>query len=252
MSTPVLTVTPNESKITLTLPNESQDFDAVILAVPPRQIERMLANPTQYDIENLNQYDPYPIVDVHLWHDGGTIGRDFAAALDSPLQWIFEKEPGYLACSISSAEKYLRETTAELEALAWREVQTYFPSLRNAKLTRKAVTRNPEATWLPRVGAKRTKQSTALPNLGVAGSWTDTGWPDTMESAVRSGKLAAQHVLSGSVKASTGDEVPRRVGATSSSGVILSEAEGRSSAVILSEAERAQRVEAESKDEGWI
>ena len=95
MSTPVLTVTPAGDAVTLTLPKESLDFDAVVLAVPPRQIERMLADPKQYGIENLNQYDPYPIVDVHLWHDGGTIGRDFAAALDSPLQWIFEKEPGY-------------------------------------------------------------------------------------------------------------------------------------------------------------
>ena len=55
---------------------------------------------------------PYPIVDVHLWHDGGSIGFDFAAALDSPLQWIFEKAPGYLCCSFSAADEYLLLPTA--------------------------------------------------------------------------------------------------------------------------------------------
>jgi uncharacterized protein with NAD-binding domain and iron-sulfur cluster len=167
-------------------------FDAVVLAVPPRQVERILGDPALYGVANLDKYDPYPIIDVHLWHDGGSIGRDFVAALESPLQWIFEKEPGYLCCSFSAADEYLRQPTAELESLAWREVQTFLPALKDAKLVRSAVTRNPEATWLPRVGVARTQQRTNHPAIAIAGSWTQTGWPDTMESAVRSGNLAAQ------------------------------------------------------------
>jgi uncharacterized protein with NAD-binding domain and iron-sulfur cluster len=170
-------------------------FDAVVLAVPPRQAKRILGDPTRYGVANLDTYDPYPIIDVHLWHDGGSIGRDFVAALESPLQWIFEKEPGYLCCSFSSADEYLRQPTAELETFAWREVQTFLPSLKGATLVRSAVTRNPEATWLPRVGAARTQQRTNHPAIAIAGSWTQTGWPDTMESAVRSGNLAAQALL---------------------------------------------------------
>ena len=84
---------------------ETGRFDAVVLAVPPRQTARMLGDPARYGIAGLDAYDPYPIVDVHLWHDGGSIGLDFAAALDSPMQWIFEKAPGYLCCSISAAEQ---------------------------------------------------------------------------------------------------------------------------------------------------
>ncbi len=60
---------------------------------------------------------------------------------------------------------------------------------------RSAVTRNPEATWLPRIGARRTSQRTSHPAIALAGSWTETGWPDTMESAVRSGTAAAEAYL---------------------------------------------------------
>ncbi|MGA7202506.1 MAG: hydroxysqualene dehydroxylase HpnE [Candidatus Cybelea sp.] len=195
-STPVLTVTPNDGRVTLSLSKGDTYFDAVVLAVAPRQAERMLGEPQRYGVTNLDKYDPYPIIDVHLWHDGGSFGRDFVAALESPLQWIFEKEPGYLCCSFSAADEYLRQPTAELESLAWREVQTFLPALKNAKLVRSAVTRNPEATWLPRVGAARTQQRTNHPAIAIAGSWTETGWPDTMESAVRSGNLAAAALLS--------------------------------------------------------
>jgi squalene-associated FAD-dependent desaturase len=165
-------------------------YDAVVLAVPPRQAERLLGEPSRYGVENLDAYDAYPIVDVHLWHDAGSIGLDFAAALESPLQWIFEKGPGYLCCSISAADRYLTMPTQDLETLAWREVQAFLPALAAAKLARGAVTRNPEATWLPRVGRARTAQRTSHAALAIAGSWTETGWPDTMESAVRSGTLA--------------------------------------------------------------
>jgi squalene-associated FAD-dependent desaturase len=200
-STRVLSVTPNDTAVTLRQAQGDKqaqgdtEFDAVVLAVPPRQAERILGDAQRYGVRNLDRYDPYPIIDVHLWHDGESIGRDFVAALESPLQWIFEKEPGYLCCSFSAADEYLRQPTAELESLAWREVQTFLPSLKDATLIRSAVTRNPEATWLPQVGATRTRQRTNHPAIAIAGSWTETGWPDTMESAVRSGNLAAEIVL---------------------------------------------------------
>jgi len=203
LSTAVLSVTadsgggvPLSGGVTLSLSKgDTAHFDAVVLAVPPRQVARLLGDASVFGIANLDAYDPYPIIDVHLWHDGGSVGLDFAAALDSPLQWIFEKTPGYLCCSFSAAQEYLLLPTAELEAFAWREVQAFLPALREAKLLHSAVTRNPEATWLPRVGAQRTSQHTSHAGIAVAGSWTDTGWPDTMESAVRSGVSAASDLL---------------------------------------------------------
>jgi squalene-associated FAD-dependent desaturase len=171
-------------------------FDAVVLAIPPRVLAKVLGDARRYGIAGLDAFEPYPIVDVHLWHDGPGMGNDFAAALDSPLQWIFEKAPGYLCCSFSAADEYLRLPTSELEALAWREVRAFVPALRESSLLAGAVTRNPEATYLPRIGAARPGQTTSVPAVAVAGGWTDTGgWPDTMESAVRSGRLAARAVM---------------------------------------------------------
>jgi squalene-hopene/tetraprenyl-beta-curcumene cyclase len=191
----VLSVTPT-SGVTLSLSEgQTAEFDAVVLAVPPRQVARILGEPSRYGLANLDAYDPYPIVDVHLWHDAGTIGFDFAAALDSPLQWIFEKSSGYLCCSISAAQEYLHLPTHELKSLAWREVQAFLAPLKDARLLRSSVTRNPEATWLPRIGVSRASGRTSHPAVAIAGSWTQTGWPDTMESAVRSGVAAASALL---------------------------------------------------------
>jgi squalene-associated FAD-dependent desaturase len=185
------------NSVTLSLSKgDSQVFDAVVVATPPKAVAKLLAEPAKFGVEHLDTYDAYPILDVHLWHDRGSAGFDFAAALDSPLQWIFEKLPGYLSCSFSAANDYMAMQTAELEALAWREVQTFVPQLRDAKLIRSAVTRNPEATLLPTVGARRTPQKTTNPRVAIAGGWTDTGWPDTMESAVRSGYEAARIIAS--------------------------------------------------------
>ena len=75
------------------------------------------------------------------------------------------------------------------------EAQAFLPELRDATLMRSAVTRNPEATWLPRIGVTRTSQRTSRSRIAIAGAWTETGWPDTMESAVRSGRLAAEYLI---------------------------------------------------------
>jgi hydroxysqualene dehydroxylase len=204
LSTAVLGVESAGGRATLRLAGgESPEFDAAVLAVPPRAVAKLLGDAERFGVRDLDGYRPYPILDVHLWHDRGPVGFDFAAALESPLQWIFEKAPGYLSCSFSAAEEYMRLPTAELEALAWSEVQAFVPAMRDAKLVRSAVTRNPEATWLPKPGVARAEQRTNDPAIAIAGSWTKTGWPDTMESAVRSGAAAAralQHAPRGETK----------------------------------------------------
>jgi predicted NAD/FAD-binding protein len=194
LSTAVVGIDPGlERGVTLQLLGDRcAAFDAVVVAVPPRVLAKLLGDAGAYGIEGLDAFDPFPIVDVHLWHDGPSMGFDFAAALESPLQWIFEKQTGYLCCSFSAADEYVRFTNDELQALAWREVQTYVGALRGSSLLRGAVTRNPEATYLPRLGVQRPGQTTLRPAVAIAGAWTQTGWPDTMESAVRSGIAAAE------------------------------------------------------------
>jgi squalene-associated FAD-dependent desaturase len=198
LSTAVLAMNVDTRGVELQLPDERRvRFDGVVLAVSPRTTAKLLGTPEQFDVRALDTYDPYPIVDVHLWHDRGALGFDFAAVLDSPLQWIFEKDEGYVCCSISAAGDVLTVPTAELERLAWQELCAFVPALRDGKVVHAAATRNPEATYLPRPGAPRTQQRTSSPRVAIAGSWTQTGWPDTMEAAVRSGAAAAKWIAHG-------------------------------------------------------
>ncbi|HUN28809.1 MAG TPA: hydroxysqualene dehydroxylase HpnE [Alphaproteobacteria bacterium] len=198
LSTAVLAMNVDDDGIELQLSGDrAVRFDAVVLAVSPRTTAKLLGSPERLGVNALETYDPYPIVDVHLWHDRGALGFDFAAVLDSPLQWIFEKDEGYVCCSISAAGEVLTVPTSELERLAWQELCAFVPALRGGRVLHAAATRNPEATYLPRPGSPRTLQRTAHPRVAIAGSWTQTGWPDTMESAVRSGNAAAEAIAHG-------------------------------------------------------
>ncbi len=185
--------------------DRAASFDALVLAVPPRAVAKLLGDPERFGVIGLDGYAPYPILDVHFWHDRGSLGFEFAALLESPLQWVFEKEPGYLCCSVSAGDEYLALPAADLERLVWEELVAFLPALRGAAPVRSAATRNPEATFLPLLGMRRTPQRTAYPAIAIAGSWTDTGWPDTMESAVRSG-VAAADVLRDALGSSAGTE----------------------------------------------
>jgi squalene-associated FAD-dependent desaturase len=169
-------------------------FDAFVLAVPPDRLGRLAGDlgPPQLD-----GFAGRPIVDVHLWHDRGALGFDFAALLRSPVQWVFEKAPGYLCCSLSDAGETVTWPEERLVALGWSAVRERLPGLAGARLVRGAATRSPDATYAAARGVRRPGAATAAPNVALAGAWTDTGWPDTMESAVRSGRAAAQVLLAG-------------------------------------------------------
>jgi uncharacterized protein with NAD-binding domain and iron-sulfur cluster len=126
----------------------------------------------------------------------------FVAAIDSPVQWVFDRtrisgldQPGhqYLAISLSAADQYADTPVAELQEQFVPALAELFPAARDAEVTEFFVTRERRATFrqTPGSGALRPKAATARPGLVLAGAWTDTGWPDTMEGAVRSGLAAA-------------------------------------------------------------
>jgi squalene-associated FAD-dependent desaturase len=191
----VLAMDARPGAITLRTAQDELRFDAVVLAVPPRGLAKILGEPARFGVPPLDVYEPFAIMDVHLWYDGPALDFDFAAILDSPVQWVFQKGPGYMCCSLSAADELVAKPTAEMVAAAWDEVRAALPRLASARLVRGAATRNPEGTYLAKPGAQRPSAATALPNLTVAGAWTATGWPDTMESAVRSGLSAARVLL---------------------------------------------------------
>jgi squalene-associated FAD-dependent desaturase len=174
---------------------QDETFDAVVLALPPRALQRVLGEPASFGVGNLDAYEASAIMDVHLWHDRGRLDFDFCALLDSPVQWIFQKGDGYLCCSLSAAGALVSAPTDEVVDSMWREVSGALPELHGAKLVRGAATRNPEGTYTARPGAVRPVARTLHARVAIAGSWTATGWPDTMESAVRSGRSAARALL---------------------------------------------------------
>lgn len=175
-------------------------FGAVVLAVPPASLARLLAEPEVFGIHGLDHFHSRAIVDVHLWYDDTDLTFDFAAVRGSPLQWVFRKAPGYLCCSLSAADAYAGWAERALVDLCRDELAASLPALTNARLKRGVATRDREATFIPTPGLKRPGQATAMSNLAIAGAWTETGWPATMESAVRSGRAAARVVAAAEVR----------------------------------------------------
>jgi squalene-associated FAD-dependent desaturase len=147
-----------------------------------------------------------PIVNVHVVYDRRVTDLAFTAAVDSPVQWVFDKtrtsglaDGQYLAISLSAADSYVDAPVAALREQFLPALQELFPAAADAHVTDFFVTRERRATFrqVPGSGALRPSAATALPGLLLAGAWTDTGWPDTMEGAVRSGRTAAQELIRG-------------------------------------------------------
>jgi uncharacterized protein with NAD-binding domain and iron-sulfur cluster len=128
----------------------------------------------------------------------------YVAAVESPVQWVFDKthvaglESGqYLAVSLSAADELVTVPAAQLREQFLPELARLFPAAAQAQVTDYFVTRERRATFrqAPGCGVLRPGAATSVSGLALAGSWTDTGWPDTMEGAVRSGHSAAQQLI---------------------------------------------------------
>jgi hydroxysqualene dehydroxylase len=171
------------------------DAEAIVVAVPPRESARLLAEPEP-------ELEDSPIVSVHLWFDRPLLDQPLAALLDSDAHWVFDR--GSLTGSRPERGQYLTVVSSgvpELLAVRGRElVETIAGQLTErlgkAELLWSRVSREPYATVALRPGVHRPGVGTSRPNVARAGTWTDTGWPATMESAIRSGRSAAQHILS--------------------------------------------------------
>ena len=170
--------------------------------------------------------EPAPIVNVHVVYDRRITRLPFAAAVDSPVQWVFDKtRPSglasgqYLAVSLSAADEYAGTPMARLREQFLPALEQLFPAARQAQVRDFFVTRERRATFRQTAGsgALRPGPATSLRGLVLAGAWTDTGWPDTMEGAVRSGLNAARQImqdLAGRPPASGAAAGPARPGRT--------------------------------------
>jgi squalene-associated FAD-dependent desaturase len=180
---------------------DGRAFDQVVCAVPPDVAARVLPPGVLPAGGGLGTS---PIVNVHIVYDRTVLDRPFVAAVDSPLQWVFDRtgqsgltEGQYIAVSLSAADELIDVPVAQLRARILPALEALLPAARHASVRDLFVTRERHATFRPAPGTARLRPSaaTARPGLWLAGAWTATGWPATMEGAVRSGETAAAGVL---------------------------------------------------------
>jgi squalene-associated FAD-dependent desaturase len=203
------TFSPDSSQVEVRATNKEQSFDYLVLALPFESLDRVLpptpeAAPLR---EKLTHFESSPITGIHLWFDRQITNLDHAVLLDRTIQWMFHKSrllatrsrtapeaPSYIELVVSSSKSLIDKTRAEIVDLALTEIREFFPAARAATLLKSTVIKEVRATYSPRPGidAYRPPQSTLWPRVFLAGDWTATGWPATMEGAVRSGYLAAE------------------------------------------------------------
>jgi squalene-associated FAD-dependent desaturase len=181
---------------------EPIEADDVVAAVPRSALRELVAS---HHLPEAARRDlaPSAIVNVYLWYDRPVADVPFAGTLDPDLQWVFDRARllgletagGHcLGASLSAADRAAAEPKAVLAERADEAVARVFPARAGARLLRHAVVKEPRATFRAEAGlAGRRPAPGAAPLAGlwVAGDWTDTGWPATMEGAVRSGEAAA-------------------------------------------------------------
>jgi squalene-associated FAD-dependent desaturase len=178
--------------------------DIVIVAVPPDRAGRLVPTEAGLEAGRLSRLGRSPIVNIHVVYDREVMEVPFAAGVRTPVQFVFDRTQSarissgqYLVVSLSAADSELELTSEELRARYLPALAELFPDAADASVEAFFVTREHSATFRAGPGARslRPGARTAMPGLLLAGSWTDTGWPATMEGAVRSGQTAARAAM---------------------------------------------------------
>ncbi len=219
----------------MTANGQEQKFDYLVLAVPFDVVGRLLPDtPAAAPLAAaLGHFSTSPITGIHLWFDRQISDLDHAVLLDRTIQWMFHKSRiiesrnsefrnnesrsseardigSYVELVVSCSRSLVEKSKAEIVDMAIKEAQEFFPGAREAKLLKSTVIKEVHATYSPRPGIDqyRPRPETAWPRVFLAGDFTATGWPATMESAVRSGYLAAEGVVRFSASRSASFLVP--------------------------------------------
>ena len=191
--------------------DSEEQFDYAVLAVPFDSLAKLLPDLPQSKPlrDQLEKFQTSPITGVHFWFDRQITELPHAVLLDRTIQWMFHKSmllgdsgvdkasaPSYVELVISSSKSLINKSRQEIIDLALAELREFFPVAREANLVKATVIKELNATFspLPGIDRYRPTSETALPRVFLAGDWTATGWPATMEGAVRSGYIAAERI----------------------------------------------------------
>ncbi len=203
-------ITPEPDRVRLCVNGEEIAADFVVLALPFQVLEKLLPDEKAAGSlrTKLQSLETSPITGIHLWYDRQVTDLDHAVLLDRTIQWMFHKSKlhaqgseaasggSYLELVVSSSKALVDKSRNEILEMAQRELSEFFPTVREAKLLKAAVIKEVHATYsaLPNSDEYRPGTATVWPRLFLAGDWTATGWPATMEGAVRSGYRAAEAI----------------------------------------------------------
>jgi squalene-associated FAD-dependent desaturase len=183
--------------------------DGLILATGPARMAALLPERAGVDPGSLRRLGESPIVNVHVVLDRQVLDVPFAAGVGTPVQWVFDRTESsgvgtgqYLVVTLSAADEELGMSGDAVLARYLPELAELLPAARDAEVVHAFVTRDHAATFRAAPGqrALRPGPATALPGLALAGAHTDTGWPATMEGAVRSGHAAARAALAAGLR----------------------------------------------------
>jgi zeta-carotene desaturase len=179
--------------------------DYMILALPFEAMQKLLPHlPAEEGTEKLarqiERHEHWPICSVHLWFDREVTELKHAVLLDREIHWMYNQSKlqgrggHYIELVVSATRAFAALERKEAIELALRELAEFFPRVKEAKLLKAALIKEMHATFgvPPGIDAARPTAASSWPNLFLAGDWTATGWPSTMESAARSGHLAAE------------------------------------------------------------
>ena len=199
------------ASVNLRMGGEERTFDFLVSAVPFDGLARLLPETTAADPLRavLGQFESSPITGIHLWFDRQVTDLEHAVLLDRTIQWMFHKSKilhrhsngngtggSYVELVVSSSKSLVEKSRQEIIDLALSELREFLPGACEAQVVKATVIKEVHATYspLPGVDARRPQTETVWPRIFLAGDWTATGWPATMEGAVRSGYVAAQCV----------------------------------------------------------
>ena len=205
LRTSVESFRPEPSDVRLCVNGAGLACDFAVLALPFDALGRMLPRAAAAAplAEMIARFETSPITGIHLWFDREITDLDHAVLLDRTIQWMFHKSrllerggPSYIELVVSSSKALVEKPRNEIIDMATRELGDFFPVAREAKLLKATVIKEVHATYSVRPGsdAYRPSAATGWPRVFLAGDWTRTGRPATMEGAVRSGYLAAEAV----------------------------------------------------------
>jgi squalene-associated FAD-dependent desaturase len=203
----VESIRPSEAGVELVAAGKLITFDAVVSAVPFDVLSKMLPGDSSWLQEKLKRFETSPITGIHFWFDRAITDLPHAVLLDRTIQWMFNKSilqdasrqqaGSYLELVVSSSKTLVETSKQEILDLALSELKEFFPAIEHATVVKSTVIKEIKATYsaLPMSDEYRPAAATEWQRLFLAGDWTLTGWPATMEGAVRSGYKAADALL---------------------------------------------------------